>query len=314
MPRSRPTPALPAPALLSHWPFLLGLLVFLLLPFFLPIPMELRRHPLIGHIGDQVHVPFLMMLTLLMYWRGPFTGQLKMAVVGGMVVGGGIEFMQLLVGRSALLEDFYLDLAGICLAAGLVIWKGHKLRIGLGLMVLMVLLLSAQLHFLPGLILGSYDAQKVFPLISDFEGTHERSLWSSTYDAHLDISKTDNNTVLSLESGPPSRWPGAQMKHFPPDWSGYSTLKLDVRHTTAGKQKVPFTVRLDDFQSRTDQSWAADYFKATSEWTTYSIPVVDRQVHQGDRMLDIQDISCILIFLSAKQDSTSLEIDNIRLE
>ena len=314
MPGNRSHPALPAPALLNSWPILLGLMLFLLVPFFLPIPMELRRHPLIGHLGDQVHVPFLMVLTLLIYWRGPFTGKLKMAIVGGMIIGGSIEFLQLLVGRSALWGDFFLDLAGISLASGLVIWKGHKKIAGLNLMVLMVLILSAQLYFLPGLILGSFHAQKVFPLISDFEGTHEHWLWSDTFDAQVNLVESDGNTVLLLESGPPSRWPGAQMKHFPNDWTGYKTLKLDVRHVTPDREKVPFSVRLDDYQTRIDQAWVSDYFKATTEWKTYSLPIVDREVNQGGRILNLKDMSYVVVFLSARGDSTRLEIDNIRLE
>ncbi len=314
MNKSRPEPALPAPSLLNHWPILLGLLVFLLVPFFLPIPMDLRRHPLIGNLGDQVHVPFLMMLTLLMYWRGPLTGRLKKAILAGMALGAGIELLQLLVGRAALVEDFFLDLAGIGLAAGLVLWKGHQMRAGLILMVVLVGVLSAQLYFLPGLILGSYHAQQGFPLISDFEGTHEKWLWSDTDNSRVDLVKSGPGTVLRLESGPPSRWPGAQMRHFPHDWTNFTTLKLDVRHTVSGRQEVPFAVRLDDYQSRLDQTWISNRFRATTEWTTYSVPLVGRQVHNGDRVLNLHDLSFVLVFLTDKQDSTSIEIDNLRLE
>ncbi len=314
MTRPRPTPALPAPTFLNSWPLLLATLAFLLIPFFLPIPMVLRRHPLIGNLGDQIHVPFLMILTLLFYWRGPLTGRLKWAILAGMILGGLIELVQTLVGRTALIEDFALDLAGIGLAAGLVIWKGHKMRAGLGLMVALVMVLSAQLYFLPGLILGSYHAQQNFPLISDFEGMHEKWLWKETCQARYDFVKTEDGTVLQLESGPPSRWPGIQMRHFPHDWTGYSTLKLDVRHITPGREKVPFSVRLDDYQSRKDQTWVSNSFKATPEWTTYNVPVIDRKVLHGDRLLNLQDLSYLLVFLSDKNDSTIIEIDNIRLE
>ena len=314
MSRPRPTPALPAPAMLDKWPVLLGMFVFLLLPFFLPIPVALRRHPLIGHLGDQVHIPFLMILTLLIYWRGPFTGRLKMAVLAGMVLGASIEFIQLLVGRSALFQDFVLDLMGIGLAVGLVLWKGHRMRAGLGLIITICMVLSAQLYFLPGVILGSYHAKQVFPLISDFEGTHEKWLWGDSYDARLEFVETDGGKVLQLESGPPSRWPGARMAHFPSDWSAYSTLKLDIRHITKDRETVPFSVRLDDYQSRRDQAYVSDSFKATTEWETYSVSLVDRKVRHGDRMLNLKDISYLLVFLSDKEDSTVIEIDNLRLE
>lgn len=311
---SRPTPALPAPSLLNNKPVLLGLLVLLLVPFFVPIPMYLRQHPFIGHLGDQVHVPFLMMLTLLIYWRGPLTGRLRYSIAAAMILGGGIEIVQLVVGRSALLADFYLDLAGIGLATGLVLWKGYQVRAGLALMLALVMILSAQLYFLPGLILGSYHSQQNFPLISDFEGTYEGWLWSETYDALVEIVETDDGTVLQLESGPPSRWPGAKMTHFPHNWENYHTLKVDVRNTTPDREKVPFSVRLDDFETRHDQANISSSFKATNQWQTFSIPFANRKVRNGDRMLNLHDMSHILVFLSDKNDSTSIEIDNLRLE
>ena len=315
----RPTPKLPAPALLNQWPILLGLVALLLVPFFIPIPMVLRRHPLIGNLGDQVHVPFLMLLTLLMYWRGPLAGRLKAAALAGMILGGGIELVQILVGRAALLGDFGLDVAGIMLAVGLVIWKGYQRKIGLGIMVSIVFLLSTQLYFLPGLVMGSYHAKQSFPLVSNFEGLHEKWLWTDTYNAKLDFVKVPDSpdgpgTVLRIESGPPSRWPGAQMRHFPHDWSPYQVLKFEVRHVTPHRETVPFSIRLDDFQSRRDQTWVSSRYLATSEWTTYTMPITQRKVMHGDRILDLNDMSYLLVFMSEKKDSTAIQIDNLRLE
>ena len=319
MAAERPTPKLPAPDILNKWPVLFGLVLLLLVPFFLPIPLSLRRHPLIGNIGDQVHVPFLMGLTLLMYWRGPLTGRLKSVIFTAMLLGGAIELVQTLVGRAALLADFFLDLAGIFLAVGLIIWKGYQRKSGLGLMFSIVLILSAQLYYLPGLILGSYHSKKSFPIISDFEGPHEKWLWHPTYQAQLDIqdiqdSPSGQSKVMRLESGPPSRWPGAQMVHFSHDWSSYKTLRFDARHITPNRELVPFSIRLDDFHSRRDQTWVSNSFKATTEWISYSLSVVDRKVIHGDRILDMTEISHLLIFLSDKKDSTIIQIDNLRLE
>ncbi len=255
-----------------------------------------------------------MALTLLFYWRGPLTGRLKEAILAGMVLGGSIEVLQLLVGRAALWHDFIMDLAGIGLATGLVLWKGHQQRAGLALIILMVVALTGQLYFLPGLVLGSYHSQQSFPLISDFEGAHEKWLWKETDGSKIELVRNDDGTFLRLEGGQPSRWPGAQMRYFPHDWTGYSTLKVDVRHVTPGREKVPFTLRLDDYQTRLDQTWVSDWFTATSEWKTYSISCANRQVRHGERVLNLKDLSYILVVLSDKQDSTVIEIDNLRLE
>ncbi len=312
-------PRLAAPALLNRKAVMIGLPLLLLVPFFLPIPMVLRRHPLIGHLGDQVHVPFLMALTLLMYWRGPLTGRLKPAVLAAVILGGGIEFVQILVGRAALLADFFLDLAGITLAVGLVLWKGHQNRMGLAIIILIFGVLSSQLYFLPGLVMGSYHARQSFPVVSDFEGPHEQWLWSSSYDAQLDIISIPDSPrgpghVLRIESGPPSRWPGAQMKHFPHNWSVFKTLTFDVRHVTPNRETVPFSLRLDDYRSRRDQTWVNNRFTATSEWKTFSMTVNQRQVSHGERIMELQDMSHLLVFLSDKKDSTVIQIDNLRLD
>jgi len=47
---------------------------FLLVPFFVTIPVALRKHPLIGSLGDLLHIPLLAGLTLLFYWMGPLQG------------------------------------------------------------------------------------------------------------------------------------------------------------------------------------------------------------------------------------------------
>ncbi len=319
MNKQRPACALPAPSFLDRWQALLAISLLFLIPFFLPIPMELRRHPLIGHLGDQVHVPFLMILTLLMYWKGPFACRLKGAVLAGVILGAGIELLQLLVGRAANVADFVLDLAGIGMALGLVFWKGYKKSWGLGLICGIALLLSAQLYFLPGLIMGSYQTRQAFPLISDFNNPQEHWLWHGTYDAAVDLiliddSPTGEGMVLQLESGPPSKWPGAKMQHFPHDWSQYKTLKVDVRHVTENREQVPFSLRLDDFQSRLKLDWASKSFIATNQWKTFSMPIDEPKVSHGDRSLNMEDLSHFLIFLSDKNDSTVIQVDNIRLE
>lgn len=316
---NRPTPAWGPPSILNRWPVLLAVSLCLLVPFFLPIPMHLRRHPLIGHLGDQVHVPFLAALTLLIYWYGPLRGRLKYSALAALALGAAIEFLQLLVGRAALLQDFLLDVAGVTLAVGLVVWLGYRSRVGMAMMLGMALLLAGQLYFLPGLILGSYQSRQTFPVLTNFEGSYDHWLWQDTYEAQLDFvdipaGEDSTNAVLRITGGPPSRWPGAQMRHFDSNWTAYQTLKIDVRNVTKGRAKVPFTVRLDDFRSRLDQAYVSNYFRATDQWQTFSVPLVDRQVRHGERLLEIDDLSYVLIVLGAPADSTAIEIDNIRLE
>ncbi len=313
---SHPEPVWGPPALLKNRPVQLGLMACLLVPFFLPIPQVLRSNPVTGMLGDQVHVPLLAGLTLAIYWFGPLRGRLKTAAITALASGGAIEFLQLLVGRSARWGDFALDIAGVGMAVGLIHWLGLKNRRGLLAMVVIAMLLAGQLYFIPGLILGAWRAHEIFPVIADFEGSQDSWLWIDTYSAAVEFitDPADSNTYLRVTGGPPSRWPGAQMKHFPPDWSAYSHLKLDVRHHMPGKETVPFTVRLDDFQARLDRVWISEYFRATDQWQTFSIPLGFRPVRQETRNFQCDDVQKLLLFLGDREDSNSIEIDNIRLE
>ena len=315
MTTARPHPIYGPPALLKNRAVQFLLLGFLVIPFFLPIPQVLRSNPVIGMLGDQVHVPLLAGLTLLLYWFGPLRGRLGRAALAALICGGAIEFLQLLVGRSARFEDFLLDAAGVGLAVGLVRWRGLGRREGLGAMAVIILVLAGQLYFLPGLILASLRAADIFPVVSDFEGPQDRWLWSTNYGAVTEfIPENDGNTYLRITGGPPGRWPGADMTHFPPDWTEYSVLKVDVRHRSPGKETVPFTVRLDDFRSRRDHVWISDHFRATDSWQTFSVPLGNRLVSQETRQFEFDDTFKLLFFLGDREDTNTIEIDNIRLE
>jgi len=294
----------------------------LLVPFFVPIPVELRRHPVIGILGDRLHIVLLGAICLLIYWRGVLRGRLWPAALAAAGIGAAIEFVQILVGRAALFWDFQQDLIGIGLVVGFVLWRGHRSIWGLLMMVALLTVIPAQLHYLPGLIEAEYRTRQSFPLLADFETDSDRRLWKETYDgvlvftAHADTrdSAAPESGFLRLVGVPPSRWPGARMRYFPYDWTGYSRLLIDVRHRTPGRQEMDFSVRLDDFAGRKDKVWVSDDFVATSQWQTISIPLVNRRVRQDSRILDIADMDAILIFLRSPQDTMTIEIDNLRLQ
>lgn len=316
MASSRPEPRYGPPGFLKHRAMQVVVPACLLIPFFLPIPLELRRHPILGNLGDQAHVPLLAGITLVLYWFGPLRGRLDGAALGALALGGAIEFLQSLVGRAAGLGDFILDLAGVSLTVSFLVWKGWSNRQGLWTMILVSLLLCTQFYFLPGIIMGSRRAHVIFPTLADFEGPYDSWVWKETYGSNLEILQDDatGNATLLLTGNPQEKWPGAQMSHFPPDWSGFSFLKVDVRHRTPGKDFVPFTIRFDDFEGRLDHVWLSESFRATEEWQTFRFPLQERLVDQETRLFQLDDVHKLLFVLGGKARNHQLEIDNIRLE
>lgn len=309
-------PALAQPAVLNSWlVWVISAAVFLI-PFFLPIAQSLRRHPVIGALGEQLHIPLMACLHLLIYWKGPLRGRIWLTALAIAVVGALVEFVQNFVGRSALFEDWLLDLVGIGLVVGFVLWRGHKNKFGKWLLVALLFYIPGQLWYLPFSIMAKYEAKLTFPVIADFEGQHYSWLWKDIGGSRIGFAPEQGspNTVLLLEGQPPRRWPGARLVHFPENWTDYSQLVIDARVARADRDSLRFGVRIDDFQGRRDKVWASQGFFATRQWQTFVMPIAGRKVLHGDRMLDLKDVESLLVFVSNPTDSFALEVDNIRLQ
>jgi hypothetical protein len=309
-------PAIDQPAFLNSWLVWAGLAAALLIPFFLPIAQGLRRHPIIGALGEQLHIPLLAGIMLLVYWRGPLRGRLWWAALTTAIIGGLIEGVQTLVGRSALFADWVLDLVGIGLVVGFVLWRGHGRSQGKWLLIALLLYIPGQLWRLPFSTLARYEARQTFPVIGDFEGRQFHWLWKATNRSEVGFAPSDSlhGQVLQLTGNPISRWPGARMTHFPEDWSSYTHLVFEARAPRHGGENLPFGVRIDDWEGRKDKLWANQRFFATEEWYTYRMKVADRAMFNGLRQLDLGDVEALLFFVGHPTDTFQLEIDNIRLQ
>jgi len=315
----RPHPALPVPAGLRSWPVIAALVLFVSVPFFLPIPPYLRHHPIFSFLGDQVHIPLFGITTFLLYWFGPLRGRLWAAAGTAAVLGVAVEFIQLLVGRSALVQDWLLDLVGIGMAVGFILWKGHRSRWGLRLILILLISQPIQLRHLPGYILATLQSHEQFPLIADFEGGHVLKLWDDNNDGVLtfgpsaDPTAGNETSVLHFTGAPPSHWPGAEVRKFPPDWSAYEELVFDVRLASEDLEKVTVYWRLDDFAGRRESLWASNVFTARPDWRTRTISLPDLQVGDHVRPLDLTDVDMLLFFLASPDRPVTLEFDNIHL-
>lgn len=314
----RRQPAVSPPGLLLR-PFTwAAAAAFLLVPFFVTIPVALRKHPLIGPLGDLLHIPLLAGLTLLLYWMGPLRGRLWIAAAAAAVVGAAIEPLQLLVGRAGLWDDFLLDLVGIGMAVGFVLWRGHGRRLGLAALIALAAVVPYDLRELPAETRARTHCAALFPVIDDFEGTHMGRMWGNTDDAALGFPPIPDgprgpSTVLSIGGGPPQTWPGARMLHFPYDWSDWRNLELTVRHTGPADRTVEFVVRLEDFAGRRKDGHVTTALQATAAWQTFSVPLTGRIADNVDHVMDLSDIEIMLIFLPEPADPVVIQVDDIRL-
>ena len=316
---TRPEPAIVAPGFLRRplvWSMMMALFLF---PFFVHIPRSLNHHPVISALGDQVHIFLFGGITLLLYWFGPLQGRIWLAALVSAIMGGAVEFLQLLVGRQALFTDFLLDLFGIGILVSFVMWKGHRRQAGKWIFLLLLLSIPAQLYYVPWRIAATYRCQKMFPVLANFETYGDRYLWTHNQKAKITFNRITDSPdgeghVLRFTGGAESHWPGAIMRRFPDDWSQYTTLKMDVRLVEAPSDTIKFSVRLDDYQGIKEMVWAANSFRATRQWQTFTMPIAERKLRHTDRNLNLAEMDRIIIHLPKPQQMQTIEIDNIRLE
>lgn len=315
-------PAITPPALLLKWQTWAFGMAFMLVPFFVPIPMVLRRNPIISPLGDQLHIVLLAGVALLLYWRGPLTGRLLQVALAAAAIGAAIEFIQIPFGRHAAFMDFVTDLVGIGLMVGFVLWRGHRQKLGLWVMLALLMFLPARLYHVPFVALAARHSQKTFPVIADLEGPRDHWLWGGN-DAAVSIeARSDTPSgaghVIRLAADAQCNWPGAETRQFPHDWSQYDELLLDVRLVEDASETQRFCVRCDDFEGRREHTWIFSAFTANGDWQTFRVPLAGQHVTDGatirDRLFDRQDVDRVLIYLPHTTARTVLEIDNLRLE
>ena len=160
---TRHQPALRAPDFLSRGQVWAGMMALFLIPFFVRIPRSLNHHPIISPIGDQIHIILFGGIMFLLYWLGPFRGRIWRAALVSAIMGGAVEFLQLLVGRNALFKDFLLDLIGIGLVVCFIYWRGHGRQKAKWLFLLLLLAIPLQLYYLPWQISAAYRAGTCSP-------------------------------------------------------------------------------------------------------------------------------------------------------
>ncbi|MCP4572874.1 MAG: hypothetical protein GY838_11025 [bacterium] len=308
-------PAWPEPRIFRDWRLRALGMAILLVPFFVPIPVELRRHVLIATLGDRLHMVLLAGAALALYWRGPLRGRLLPAALAAAFLGGAIEILQELVGRTALFHDFVLDVMGIAMVVGWVVWRGHGRPAGILLVVGMLVVTGYQLRKLPSVMVAADRAAARFPVLEDCRSTVGAALWGTTDDIELIYVADGPDPCVRLTGGPPDRWPETTMRRFPHDWRGYEALELRVRHRSADRDSVPFGIRLDDFKSVRDGDWDwfAGNFVATSEWRTFVLPVAGQETRWQGRPLDLADMDKLTVFLDQPDTTMTLEFTDIRL-
>lgn len=312
-------PLVGPPRFLSRWYTWAMAAAVLLMPFFVTIPTGLRKHPVIGPLGDQIHIPLLGATMLVIYWKGPLRGRLWGSAIAAAVVGALIEFFQAFAGRAPLLHDWYMDLVGIGIVAGFVLWRGRGAKSGFILMAALLLFIPWNLRGLPADVRAREIVIRSFPVLDGFENPHTRVLWGETNEADVTFTSIPDGphgptSVLQITGEPPKTWPGSDMFHFPFDWSGYSRLMVRARHTGPDTLDVGFRLHVNDFIGRREGFHFTQDYRATSKWQVFPMPLAERPADHSDHVLDLSDVEQVFISMPRPLSKTTLQVDEVWLE
>ena len=166
---------------------------------------------------------------------------------------------------------------------------------------------------LPGFIIAEQYAHNRFPLLADFETIIERNLWGLNdppVASKLVYMTENDNTFISVTGGADDYYPGASAIGLPRDWSDFSCLTFKAR---APQGKVSLTVRLDDFQSRSDAVWCGQSFKVSDQWEEYSVNLLKLAESVKSRKFRMDDIDNLLFYMYITKGSRTIQLDDIRL-
>ncbi len=292
------------------------LLMFPLFFYFGPGSHPARSLRLIWNLG---HIGFFALFTycLHFYWKGlqqrHYFSQLVIVLLIVLIVGIVIELAQgLAVNREMDIMDLVKNLIGSLLGLFFIrSWRNQlNSRLKWSSKALLLLILLWQLYPLSQALLDEHRASQQFPLLADFEHALELQRWSAgEQNANL---ATLGQFSLKVSLAENEQYPGVSFDYFPADWREYNYLLMDIfnPHQTM----LQLTVRINDRQH--NQRFGDRFNRSinlSKGWNQVSIDIDDIVQAPSGRLMDLQEISKIMLFSVKQKKNRELYLDNIRL-
>ena len=245
--------------------------------------------------------------------------RLILLVVALTIIGITCEVLQEFVGRSPSVSDVLAN--GCGLAAALFWCLGRPIasrvrRVGLTL-------IAAGLLITPSWspIAELYDCslqQRAFPILSSFERTRELHTWAA-HEATIARAtewSTHGQMSMKVQGRAGSVHPGATFQWPMTDWTGYTTLELDLLNPS----DEPMTLRI----SISDEAHAASGFAPTDRFRTSielppgkPTPVRIQLANVLDapetRDMDLSRIHSVNLFTVRPETDFAFLVDHVRL-
>ncbi len=271
----------------------------------------------LGHILLFVTGAFLITRSIKGIASLPYFKQLLLVVALTILIGGGIERLQLLVGRQCSFQDVLLDIYGTLAFFAFFALKREEIKkIQLRIFQLFVaLLLLNQGLPLAEFITNEITAKKNFPVLSDFETFFEKERWKSS--GRLSIANnlvTGRGKSLKVDLLP-AKYANISLDYFPSNWEGFKYLKVSIFYTEPDTFKIYVRIH-DELHEKKGRKYKDRYnsaFFLKKGWNNITISLNDVQNAPSGRKMDMSQIKSLLFFAYKLKTPISLYIDDVKL-
>lgn len=296
------------------WIALLAIAILLWAVVFAPVPGDTRW---IRTLHNSAHAPIfgcVALLTLVIIRSRPrlasFSPAKQYAVALAVVLFLGVltELLQIPTGRDASVEDALHDVIGAVALLGLFavideqvrrLSHARVVRCVAGVIGIVALAVAAAPVTRAAMKYQQRDER--FPVLADF---------TERYDRYFILQRSAEFSPAPMPDSWASRageqamhvqffdgdYPGLDFIEMPPDWSGYSTLAIDL--TNPAQHGLQFVVRVHDAAHNKQMSDRFNRLLELSPGTrrVFRIPLQDIAAAPRTRALDLHQVAGMIIF------------------
>ena len=288
-------------------------IVVIAFPFFFLGGPDATSNKLYGALWDCGHIVFFIALVFALNRKIDLTRwQFALFTLLAVFLGGGlIEVIQSHTGRDGNWNDLLRNLSGTCV--GLFWLRPPSLSIWIGRLVALAFLIpSLSVVFFEAWY--QYYAMKKFPLLAGFESKIELYAQKPTATLSPEFhSQGYYSLQLNLTT---DRYSGISFERLFNDWSGYKQLGFDIYNPSTLPLKM--VLRVNDIAHEKTGWVDADRFNRQFHinpgWNHLVFSMDDIQKGPAKRLMDLSQISLIVIYAAQLPEARTIYLDNLRLE
>ncbi|GFE84586.1 hypothetical protein GCM10011487_65860 [Steroidobacter agaridevorans] len=312
-----------APVKRAYWMALLVIGILLAAVVFAPVPGDTRW---IRTLHNSAHAPIfgcVSLLTLFVVRGQPrlaavgVVGQYALALAAAVILGILTELLQIPSGRDASLEDALHDVIGAVALLGIfaafdsrVRVSAHSGAVRLAAATIGIVALVVAVAPVTRAAMKYQQRDARFPVLADFTERYDRYFilqqWAEFTPAKLPApwASQAGEAAMHVELLD-GAYPGLDFIELRPDWSGYSTLAVDLTNPTP--LALQLVLRVHD-AGHNDEP--ADRFSRRFELSPRTrqiirIPLQDVATGPSTRELDLRNVAGMIIYRTSNSPRAS---------